>query len=157
VEQTKKGGVMGDLKFPMGLPTRPEVEKLLVTFPPDQMVVGTEIDYEQIEAVLNVSRKTHRYGTVVSAWRRELYCAYNLLLEAISGKMFRVMSGSGRVSLSSTRLREASRRAVHIAATTPCLGLTAAELASKDHSVRVSSVMSAAYNAAKKELVFKVG
>lgn len=53
-----------------GIPTGPEVTALLAAFP--ELLPGTCVTYESIEAVIQTAYGTRRFETVMRAWRRAL-------------------------------------------------------------------------------------
>ena len=85
-----------------GAPTEPAVNNLMEFFGvPDE---GTIISWEDLEAVLSLSRSTSRFRTVVGAWRSKLFREHNVFMSAVG-------SGGGLVSSPpNTRVDVAARK-----------------------------------------------
>lgn len=78
------------LPFSEGLPTRPDVDLLLKTWP--QPKVGDRFEYEAIEKLLNISRRDTRFRTVTTNWRKRAYEQFGAVIEAETGEAFFVAS-----------------------------------------------------------------
>lgn len=78
------------LPFNEGLPTRPDVDLLLKTWPTPQ--IGDRFPYEAIERLLNISRTENRFRTVTTNWRKRLHEQFNIVVEAEAGEYFYVAS-----------------------------------------------------------------
>ena len=59
------------LPFSEGLPTRPDVDLLLKTWPEPK--VGDRFAYEVIEQLLNLDRRDNRFRTVTTNWRKRMH------------------------------------------------------------------------------------
>jgi hypothetical protein len=135
-----------------GVPTAPDVEKLLSTI--GIPTVGQLIGYSRITDVLALDLKESRFRTVTNAWRAQLYRQHNLLLEAVSRTGFKVLDGSQRITHSSKRFKrglKGIRRAGDIASKTSVAGLSPEELKARDHvaTVATSLQLAAAVQARK--------
>lgn len=135
-----------------GIPTAPDVEKLLAALGVPQ--IGQVITYSQVSQVIALDANQSRFRTVTTAWRSQLYRTHNLLLEAVTRTGFRVLDGSQRVTHSSKRFKrglKVIRRAGDIASKTAVAGLTPDELKARDHvaSVATSLQLAAAVQARK--------
>lgn len=76
--------------FNEGLPTRPDVDLLLRTWP--QPKVGDRFEYETIEKLLNISRRDNRFRTVTTNWRKRAYEQFAIVIEVEAGEAFYVAS-----------------------------------------------------------------
>jgi hypothetical protein len=90
-----------------GVPTEPDVRRLDEAFP--ALEIGDVIQHEAIEAVLGIGRKTFRYKTVVNAWRRRMEAERNIVLGAVIGEGYRVLTDAERVECGGGKLRSAGR------------------------------------------------
>ncbi|MBK8916341.1 MAG: hypothetical protein IPM64_17390 [Phycisphaerales bacterium] len=68
------------LPWAEGLPTRPDVDALLATFPPDTLKIGDRITDEQVFAVIGKCDRT-RFRTVYSAWIRRLEADHRIVVK----------------------------------------------------------------------------
>ena len=72
-----------------GVPTDPEVKRLAEAFgTPDPGL----IPYEQLEAVVDVTRETNRFRTILTRWRRRLLQEQNIYTAAIQGAGIKVLN-----------------------------------------------------------------
>lgn len=78
-----------------GIPTAPEVEKLIKTFEPFD--VGNIILHESIEKVLGHPIRSARYKVVTNAWRRKLLQHFNIELGSLHGLGLKVLSNGERI------------------------------------------------------------
>lgn len=78
------------LPFDEGLPTRPDVDLLLRTWPEPK--VGDRYPYEAIEKLLNLSSKDNRFRTVTTNWRKRLHEQFSVVVESEAGEAFYVAS-----------------------------------------------------------------
>lgn len=78
-----------------GLPTEPDVRKLIDAFP--RLEPGAEISHAEIAKVIGVDRDSDRYRTVTNAWRRLLKKDHNVRLKALPGVGFKSIDGMERV------------------------------------------------------------
>lgn len=92
-----------------GVPTGPEVDKLLEKFGAPEPGV---ISHEQIEGVIGQRRDSSRYHTIVTQWRRRLLKDRNLDTSAELGVGVRILSEPERVDVSAKDLCGASRKAI---------------------------------------------
>ena len=77
-----------------GLPTKPDVDLLLKTWPDPK--VGDRFEYEAVEALLRQPRSTPRFRTVTNRWRARLL-ERGLTVECETGKAFYIAS-AGQIS-----------------------------------------------------------
>ena len=97
--------------FVGGLPTDPEVRALRDQWPDSELAEGVVISYEDIEAVIGCKRRSNRFKTITTRWRK--------LLENNTGKVifkaepsgYKVLSDAEKVDLSSSKMDSAKRHA----------------------------------------------
>jgi hypothetical protein len=105
--------------FFSGVPTKPDVDKLLAKWP--DINPGLVIEYSDIEKTIACNRKSHRYATVVTKWRKALYRDRNLVLEPLKGEAFEVLAPNGRIDYAHEQFKSGLRKtskAAHIVSTT---------------------------------------
>lgn len=78
------------LRFDEGLPTRPDVDLLLKTWPDPK--VGERFPYDSIEGLLNLDRRDNRFRTVTTRWRARMYEQFGVVVEVDPGEAFYVAS-----------------------------------------------------------------
>jgi hypothetical protein len=61
---------MERLSFFGGVPTDPDIKRLRDHFPDSQMQEGAQFPYADVEEVLGVDRKSNRFRTVTTRWRK---------------------------------------------------------------------------------------
>ncbi|KQP36110.1 hypothetical protein [Pseudorhodoferax sp. Leaf274] len=91
-----------------GMPTEPDVKKLLAAFPDIQE--GDEIAHEDIERVIGHKREDNRYRAVVAAWRKRLLNDENQDLGAVSGIGFKCLAPDERISRSVDGFQSGTRK-----------------------------------------------
>jgi hypothetical protein len=92
-----------------GIPTKPDVEKLLDVF---KLREGMIIQIEDIESELGVNRKTHRYAAVTTAWRKRVYREQNLDIQGTGEGSYRVNNPDERITHASDYV-ERGRRSIN--------------------------------------------
>lgn len=140
-----------DQMFFKGIPTDIDLDKLRVRFAVP--APGTIITYQEIESALGISKGSHRFKTVVCAWRRKLDREHNILMKAQVGIGLVSLDGHGRIDTASrTHVQglKKIRKSGEIAARTGDEDLTPEEKRARDHTISVSaSLILAAKTAAK--------
>jgi hypothetical protein len=90
-----------------GLSAEPEVKKLIEKFgaPPPGVITHTDI-----EAVIGCTRKTSRYRTITTSWRKRLRREYLIDTEAETGIGIRILTEPERVDASAGNFRRGTRQ-----------------------------------------------
>lgn len=92
-----------------GVPTEPDVKKLLERFDVEDMIPGHEIKYSEVSEVIGQPKEASRWRTVTTAWRRRLEKDRNIFIGCNpEKKCFYVLSEGGKVGLSGSKLRSAT-------------------------------------------------
>lgn len=98
----------------LGMPTGPDVRKLLAHFSDMQSLRGTIIEHKTLETLIGVKREDNRYKTVVSAWRREVKKSTGIWIRGdlpeVIGVGFRVLTDDEQVRFSGNRFQQAGRK-----------------------------------------------
>lgn len=83
--------------FKGGIPIAPDVEKLFAAY--GDVALGTVIKHEQIEAVLGKERSSHRYRTVVTAFRKRMLAVSRRVLDGrcVAGQGYKVLTSEQTV------------------------------------------------------------
>ncbi len=121
-----------------GIPTKPDVEKLMDHFSVQE---GDVIEHENIIAVIGVEPSSNRYRNVVNAWRKALLTQKNLLLVAIPSVGYKVLTPTERVAHGVDGFVKSGRRIrknAFLLGLVPDQELSGVDRAKKDHVVRVS-------------------
>ncbi len=93
-----------------GLTTDPEIKELLATFQPETLKPETIIAYGDLEPIVRASRKTARFRTVVSRWRRLLLREHNIDTQAVASVGIEILEENRRVSLGIIDTRSGFRK-----------------------------------------------
>ena len=138
-KQPEKGG---DLYFG-GMPTDPDVRKLLDAFP--NLAVGETVLYSDVSDVIGVPYGTNRWESIITAWRkRMLRPETNMDLARISGTHFLVLSAPQRVNKGSENVRRrvrAIRRDANLVASVPAADLDDISKKHRDHVLKRAAIL----------------
>lgn len=144
-------------KFPMGLPTKPEVDKLINQF--RNLKPGDKIYYEQIERLIGVKKDTYRFRSIIVAWRKQLRNEYNIELAAVMNEGYQVMNGSERIEFAAKTTKygvKRVRRAGDVVLRTNRIDLKPEERIIADHLVKVAAAINGHYALQRKELTYEL-
>lgn len=94
--------------FFRGIPTEPDVKRLEEAFGVPK--IGTEIKYKAIADTIREAVGSHRYQSVVVAWRKRLENNHRVVLGTISGLAYVVLDGHGVANLSGATIKSALRK-----------------------------------------------
>lgn len=105
--------------FAGGIPTSIDVGKLLQAFGvPEENEV---ITHEEIENTIGTGRRSHRYGTVLAAWKRALETKHNVILGSVPGVGYKALPPTERIDMATSKYRSGLRatgRASNVAMST---------------------------------------
>ena len=116
--------------FRGGMPTGPDVQKLLEEFPTSTLTIGRVITYEEISRVIGVPPKTSRFRTITGVWRKEVENTVDIIMKPHKGQALVILSDSGKLDLASDKYRSATKlaaRATVISARIEVKNLTTGE------------------------------
>ena len=92
-----------------GVPTEPDVKKLLDAYNVEDMIPGFKMDYAEVSRIIGSNKEASRWRTVTTAWRRRLEKDRNIFIGCNpEKKCFYVLSEGGKVELSGSKLRSAT-------------------------------------------------
>lgn len=95
--------------FFRGIPTKIDVEKLLNRYGVPKE--GFTVEKKAIAETLELDVKSHRFGTVLTAWRNRLFREHNILMVSIGEGVLKAASPDERVDYSSRKV-SSGRRAI---------------------------------------------
>src|SRR5574337_915133 len=96
---------MGSRIFLGGVPTRPDVEKLLAKI---DVSHGSIIPYRMVEDIIGIPRDQNRWRTVTEAWRKRLFRERRLQIIA-EGESFKALTAAEAVAHGAKRLNAHGR------------------------------------------------
>jgi len=154
-EETKGGDEVTakDLVFNAGVPTAPDVAKLDAKWP--EMNEGDKISKADVATVIAEPVESHRFKTVVDAWRRKLYRERNIYLGAVSGYGWKVLDRRERCEAGGHKLKvglRATKRGGALVVATDRTGLPAEVCRAADHVVALSAMVTTMAAAEAKKL-----
>jgi hypothetical protein len=94
-----------------GIPTAPDVDRIIEQYPIDKLEPGMQITYQTIAGIINQDIKSYRWKTVTSAWRKKIESDYNIIIDPdeLEPETFVVLFEGGKVRLSRKKLRTSGR------------------------------------------------
>jgi len=94
-----------------GVPTDPDIKKLREAFPAERLEMGQVIPYEEVEEVIGTAKKSARFRTVTTRWRRLVERETgNTVIGTERGVGFKVLDNRQKLDLSNDILEQALRR-----------------------------------------------
>ena len=94
-----------------GIPTAPDVNRLISRFPAAGLTAGTVVSAADISAEIGVQAGSSRYRTVTNVWRRWLEENASIVLKPLRGQGFMVLSDSGKLDSAADKLKSATKMA----------------------------------------------
>lgn len=99
------------LPFDEGLPTRPDVDLLLATWPAPK--AGDRFPYESIEKLLSISRSSVRFRTITNVWRKRLTDLFGVVVYAETDIAFYCATAAQVIARTYPTLAGIGRKAKH--------------------------------------------
>ena len=143
----------GILFFNDGIPTKPDVDKLLEEI--GVPAAGDSIAYSRITEVTGITRKTSRWVSVTNAWRKHLQDKHGIVLKAAPNEGFNALDDNGKTDTVLgyvKRAKNSFRRADKIAIRVDRQKLSEDRRISFDHYGRVRAALELADKVAAKQL-----
>ncbi len=140
-----------------GVPTEPDVKKLIGAY--GSPAEGTVLPYDELSEVLQLSRRSSRFRTVITAWRKQLLKEYNLDSKARVGEGIVILTPEQRVEESGKNLLSSARqvrRGFVRASTVPTARLDGISRQKHDHMMRIGRVMHDAITTNCKALTYEL-
>lgn len=111
-----------------GVPTEPDVNRLLDKYPQEGLHIGRQIPYAETESVISIPKQSSRWATVTKAWRKKVETDFNIIIACMpENQAFVVLSEGEKVLLSRQKLRSSvkfSRRSMEVSARVDLKALT---------------------------------
>ena len=96
-----------------GIPTEPDVKKLMEAYPEESLIPGTEIPYSGVDAIIGVEYGNGRWQGVTNAWRKRVESDWSIVightLESI-GRAFVVLDNDQKFDLGKRQTRSGLKR-----------------------------------------------
>lgn len=140
---------MSSNNFFGGIPTGPDVNRLLAEYPIEKLTEGTLIDYECVAKIISNPVRSTRWISVTTAWRKRIENDFNVILSCDPNKKaFVVLTNGEKVELSRQKLRESAKKAKRsmiISARVDLPKLTAEERKAYDfNTAKAAAIMASA-------------
>lgn len=122
-----------------GRPTGPIVRVLLETFGHER---GTRFTHDQIVAVVKEPRGSHRYRTIIGAWRRELLNTCGVHLASVPNEGYEMVDAQAQVLHGVRKFEQgkrAVRKSVQVIAASPDSQLDEAQRRAKVHALGIAA------------------
>lgn len=126
--------------FNKGIPTEPDVRRLCDVFA--DLPAGRKLAWSELAAVIGSEYGTHRFRSVVAAWRKKMDRERNILFGAVRGYGIEVLDGHGRTGAAGSTYKAGIRRvsrAGDIAVRTDVSTLSPQDRRVVDHVTRVAA------------------
>ena len=85
--------------FRNGVPTAPDVKKLLETFPVQSMQEGQILTYNDVAQAIGVHVRSSRFKTVTAAWRKTLEQTTSIVLKTLAGQGYMVANDRSKLDM----------------------------------------------------------
>lgn len=79
-----------------GVPTDTEVQKLVEAY--RDAAIDTVLPHEELEKLAGAKRRTSRYRTIITAWRKRMLNEHNVDIGSVWNTGYKVLDPAGRVS-----------------------------------------------------------
>lgn len=86
-----------NLYFQGGVPTAPDVKLIRTKYPDKEMVKNKVIPYQDIEKLIKQDRKTSRFQSVTTSWRKTIQKELGIVIEPDGNGNFIVLNDSDLV------------------------------------------------------------
>jgi len=109
-----------------GIPTEPDLQKLLDKYPHTEMKAGQIIYYDDVETILNTDKKSARFWTITTKWRNTLQSKFGFIVDTVSGEGFKILSEKEKVGFGGRKLKSAgnmAKKAYHVFSVTDVMQL----------------------------------
>lgn len=128
--------------FNGGVSTEPEVNELIAQIGVPQP--GDQISYNRITEIIKAPRRTSRWASVVTAWRKKLERDHNIVFSAVPNEGFQAMNNSERVNYGCKKFDlgfKAIERGIVVIQKTDRAGLSDDEKKAADYVVNIGATV----------------
>lgn len=125
-----------------GVPTEMDIKILRDRYPEGAMLAGDRIPYAEVEELLQIQYRSHRWNCVTTRWRQVVEREAGVIIAARNGEAFEVLSDSQKLALSGQKIGAAVKsvqRSLIIGTRINKAALTAEELRRMAHNEAVAS------------------
>jgi len=141
----------GSVPYFGGIPTEPDVKKLVEHFPIESLTPGTVIPYKEVAEVIGVDASTSRFKTVTTSWRKRIESEYNCVIKPpkMANETFIVLYENEKPDYAIDEMRSAvkkARRSIVISSITNVSELSDEQKEKYDFVVARSGAMIATAN-----------
>lgn len=89
-----------------GVPTGPDVNKLVDKYPIEKLILGYKMPYSEISEVIEQPIRSSRFRSVTEAWRKKMEKDYNIIIRCDSFEsQFYVLTEGNKVDFGGEKLR----------------------------------------------------
>lgn len=129
-----------------GVPTEPDVKKLMDAIDVKALPKGSSIEYETVSEIIGIQYKAPRWRSVTLSWRKKLEKDFGIIIDCSQTESaFIVLTEGGKVGLSGRKLRSAvssARRAYIVSGQVDVKQLSEDEKAKHDFfSARAGNIL----------------
>jgi hypothetical protein len=102
---------MATKQFFGGIPYAPDIKKLRLSYPDNELKIGKIIPYHEISEIIHENKKTSRFYAVTSAWRRQVEKESGIFIQPVGdGQRFKIISESEKLELANREDRTATKK-----------------------------------------------
>ena len=133
-----------------GVPTEPDVKKLMEAYPAESLAPETIIPYIKVTEITGIAYNSSRWSSVTNQWRKRVEDDYGIMIgviEETKGKAFIVFTESQKLDYCHKQTRGAVRKVKRAITVIPGINrnqLSEDEQKKKDHLSLVHGAMIAA-------------
>lgn len=114
-----------------GMPTEPDIKSIRDSYPDSELKPGMLIPYDAVEGIINAKRRSSRFQTVTTQWRKKVERETGrVVIGTEPGVGFKVLDNVQKIDLGNSKLATAvrqSRRAYVLTARVEVAGLSEEE------------------------------
>jgi hypothetical protein len=95
-----------------GIPTGPDVNRLVDAFKVQEMNLGDLIPYEKVSEIIGQGQNSSRWRSITNAWRKKIENEHNIIIRCDNEKpAFRLIKEGEKVKYSSEKICSAAKAA----------------------------------------------
>ncbi len=100
---------MNSVLYRGNLPTDIDIKKIRDAHPDSSLSEGDIVEYAELERLINVSKNTNRFKTVVSRWKKSLESSVGIVMSCVRNVGYQVQNDSGKLEMASDKQDSANR------------------------------------------------
>jgi len=128
--------------FCRGVPTDLDVRRLMDHF--RTLHQGQEIPYEEVAQILGITKGTHRWASITTAWRKRVLAEQHLVIGCDPGVGYVILDDPSKADMSARKLKSgirSCRRSVRVGALVDHSRLTPEQIERATHTNRVATAI----------------